>query len=83
MVCVGGPSYNQSNGKVDTMDDNDKAVERLAQQIFATWMDQMSDDGSVWRKSNEALKLAKQEAGEELVKQAYELAKERYEKLSK
>jgi hypothetical protein len=65
------------------MDDNEKAVERLAQQIFATWMDQMSDDGSVWRKSNEALKLAKQEAGEELVKQAYELAKERYEKLSK
>jgi hypothetical protein len=83
MVCVGGPSYNQSNGKADTMEDNDKAVERLAQQIFATWMDSMSDDGSVWRKSNEALKLAKQEAGEELVKQAYELAKERYENLGR
>ena len=65
------------------MEDNEKAVERLAQQIFATWMDQMSDDGSVWRRSNEALKLAKAEAGEELVKQAYELAKERYENLRK
>lgn len=65
------------------MEDNEKAVERLAQQIFATWMDQMSDDGSVWRKSNEALKLAKQEAGEELVAQAYELAKQRYENLRK
>jgi hypothetical protein len=29
------------------------------------------------------LKLAKLEAGEELVQQAYELARERYEKLSK
>jgi hypothetical protein len=65
------------------MEDNDKAVERLAQQIFATWMDSMSDDGSMWRKSNEALKLAKAEAGEELVKQAYELAKERYENLGR
>ena len=80
---MGGPSYNQSNGKVDTMEDNEKTVDRLAQQIFATWMDSMSDDGAAWRRSNEALKLAKLEAGEELVQQAYELARERYEKLSK
>jgi hypothetical protein len=63
------------------MEENEKSVERLAQQIFATWMDSMSDDGSSWRRSNEALKLAKQEAGEELVAQALEVARARYEKL--
>lgn len=65
------------------MEDNKETVERLAQLIFATWIDAMSDDGSIWRKSNEALKLAKAEAGEELINEAYELAKERYENLRK
>ena len=78
---MGGPSYNQSNGKVDMMEDTEKVVERLAQLMFATWIDSQSDDGAIWRRSNEALKLAKAEAGEELVAQAYELAKARYQNL--
>jgi hypothetical protein len=78
---VGGPSYNQTNGKVDIMEDNKDIVERLAQLIFASWIDSQSDSGATWRRSLDALKLAKQEAGEALVAEAYELAKSRYEKL--
>jgi hypothetical protein len=78
MVCVGGPSYNQSNGKVDTMDDIELTVDRLAGLMIAEWSDSQSDYGANWRKSHEALKLAKQSAGEELIAQAYELAMKRW-----
>jgi hypothetical protein len=62
------------------MTENEKTVEQLAQLMYASWIDSQSDSGATWRRSSAALKLAKQEAGEELVEQAYQLAKARYEK---
>jgi hypothetical protein len=78
---VGGPSYTQSNGKVEIVDNRAETVERLAQLIFAGWIDSQSDSGSTWRQSLPALKAAKQEAGEELVAEAMQVARARYEKL--
>ena len=61
--------------------EHDLDVERLAQLIFAEWMDSQSDSGAIWKKSHEALQLAKQDAGEEKIKQAYEIAYSRLDKL--
>ena len=56
-------------------------VQRLSELIFAEWMDAQSDNGAIWQKSWEALQLAKQEAGEEKILQAYKLAYSRMDKL--
>jgi hypothetical protein len=53
----------------------------LRKLIFAGWIDSQSDSGSTWRQSLPALKAAKEEAGEELVAEAMEVARARYEKL--
>lgn len=60
------------------MDDIEMTVDRLAGLMIAEWSDSQSDYGGAWRKSHEALKLAKQEAGEELIAEAYEIAKKRW-----
>ena len=75
---MGGPSYTQSNGKVDSVDDIDLTVDRLAALMYQEWTDSQADSDGAWRKSHEALKLAKQSAGEELIAEAYELAKRRW-----
>jgi hypothetical protein len=55
--------------------------EKLADLIMAEWLDSQSDSGAIWRRSWEALQLAKQESGEDLIKKAYEIAYARYEAL--
>jgi len=56
-------------------------VESLAQLIMAEWMDSQSDSGAAWKKSFRALELAKRDAGEELIAEAYKIAYQRHEKL--
>jgi hypothetical protein len=51
----------------------------LADLIVAEWLDSQSDSGNLWRTSNEALQLGKRDAGEELIKEAYEIAYARVE----
>jgi hypothetical protein len=60
------------------MDDIEMTVDRLAGLMIAEWSDSQSDYAGAWRKSHEALKLAKEQAGEELIAEAYEIAKKRW-----
>ena len=60
------------------MDNIEMTVDRLAGLMIAEWSDSQSDSSGEWRKSHEALKLAKQSAGEELIAEAYEIAKKRW-----
>jgi hypothetical protein len=46
--------------------------------MYQEWTDSQADSDGAWRKSHEALKLAKQSAGEELIAEAYKLAKRRW-----
>ena len=55
--------------------------ERLADLIMAEWSDKQSDSGSIWKRSFEALELAKEESGQELIEQAYKIAYDRWEAL--
>lgn len=54
-------------------------IQRLADAIMAEWLDSQSDSGAIWKKSFEALQVLKSEAGEEGLKQAYEIAYARWE----
>lgn len=56
-------------------------VQQLSELIFAEWMDAMSDNGAIWQKSWHALQLAKQDAGEEKIMEAYRLAYSRMDAL--
>lgn len=58
-------------------------IERLADAIMATWLDSFSDSGAIWQKSHEALKVLKSEAGEEGLKEAYEIARDRWRAMNK
>jgi len=60
------------------MDNIEMTVDRLAGLMIAEWSDSQADSDGAWRKSHEALKLAKQSAGEELIARAYEIAKKRW-----
>ena len=51
----------------------------LADLIIAEWMDSQSDSGAIWKRSWQALQLAKQECGEELIEEAYRIAYARVE----
>lgn len=53
----------------------------LADLIVAEWMDSQSDSGNTWKTSFQALELAKRDAGEELIKEAYDLAYARVDKM--
>jgi hypothetical protein len=50
---------------------------------MATWLDSFSDSGAIWQKSHEALQVLKSEAGEEGLKEAYEIAKARWAEMNK
>jgi hypothetical protein len=50
---------------------------------MATWLDSFSDSGAIWQQSHEALKVLKSEAGEEGLKEAYEIARDRWRAMNK
>jgi hypothetical protein len=54
-------------------------IKRLADAIIAEWLDSQSDNGAIWQKSFHALEVLKSEAGEEGLKEAYKIARSRYE----
>lgn len=58
-------------------------IERLADAIMAEWLDSYSDSGAIWEKSYEALKVLKSEASEEGIREAYEIARTRWEEMTK
>jgi len=58
-------------------------VERLADAIMAEWLDSFSDSGSIWEKSHSELRYLKSKATEEGLKEAYEIARARWEAMNK
>jgi len=49
-------------------------VEQMARLIVRSWHDSFSDNGAVWRKSEDELNRAKANASEDVYKQALALA---------
>jgi hypothetical protein len=78
--CVGGVPYDKAIARQEEVGTL-KEIEpkHLADLIVAEWLDSQSDSGNIWKRSYEALQLAKREAGEELIKEAYDIARARME----
>jgi hypothetical protein len=62
---------------------SEKEINRLVDAIMAEWLDSYSDSGAIWEKSFQALQVLKSEAGEEGIRQAYQIARDRWEKIGK
>jgi hypothetical protein len=64
-------------------DDNvtDIRAHKMADLIIQTWLDSQSDNGWIWKKSNEALEVAKAENSEELLAEAVAIARARWNKM--
>jgi hypothetical protein len=58
-------------------------AQRLSHLIIADWLDSQSDSGAVWRRSHEALEIAKREDGQDVIDEAYRIAYERWNRLGK
>jgi hypothetical protein len=54
---------------------------RLADLIMAEWLDSQSDSGAIWKRSHEALEVAKAENSDELFEQAFQIATARWKKM--
>jgi len=54
---------------------------RLADLIMAEWLDSQSDSGVIWKRSFEALEVAKAENSDELFEQAFVIATARWNKM--
>jgi hypothetical protein len=50
------------------------SAQRLADLIVAEWLDSHIDSGNLWKQSWQALQIAKQDAGEKMIEEAYKLA---------
>jgi hypothetical protein len=64
-------------------DDNvtDIRAHRLADLIMAEWLDSQSDNGLLWKRSFQALEVAKAENSDELLEQAFQIATARWKKM--
>ena len=49
-------------------------AQRLADLIIAEWLDSHIDSGNLWKQSWQALQVAKQDAGDVMIEEAYRLA---------
>ena len=54
---------------------------KLADLIIAEWISAYSDNGSIWSSADNELRKAKELAGQEIVDEAVELARARWEKM--
>ena len=65
-------------------DDNvtDIRAHKMADLMIQTWLDSQSDNGWIWKKSNEALEIAKAENSDEILEQAFQIATARWKKMN-
>jgi hypothetical protein len=63
--------------------DNVTSIEahKLADLIIQEWISAYSDNGAIWDRDYEALRIAKQGVTDEVVREAYELANARWKKM--
>jgi len=57
------------------------AAHKLADLMIQEWVSAYSDNGSIWERDYNALQVLKENAGEDVVAEAYELAKARWKKM--
>ena len=57
------------------------AAHKIADLMIQEWVSAYSDNGSIWERDYNALQVLKREAGEDVVAEAYQLAKARWEKM--
>jgi hypothetical protein len=75
---VGGVPYDKANVRTEEVGTLITSKD-LADLIVAEWLDSQSDSGSLWQSSYQALELAKQDAGEKLLEEAYSIARARFD----
>jgi hypothetical protein len=56
-------------------------AQQLSHKIIAEWISAYSDNGAIWADSYKALTAGKDDASEEIVSEAYRLARERWKKM--
>jgi hypothetical protein len=63
--------------------DNVTSIEahKLADLMMQEWVSSYSDSGALWERDYNALQVIKSEAGDEIVEEAYQLAKARWDKM--
>jgi hypothetical protein len=59
----------------------DIRAHRLADLIMAEWLDSQSDGAALWKRSHDALVVAKGEHSEEVFAEAVKIARERWGKM--
>jgi hypothetical protein len=57
------------------------AAHKIADLMIQEWVSAYSDNGSIWERDYNALQVLKQEAGEDVVAEAYQLAKARWDRM--
>jgi hypothetical protein len=57
------------------------AAHKIADLMIQEWISAYSDNGAIWERDYNALQVLKQEAGEDVVAEAYELAKARWDRM--
>lgn len=56
---------------------------RLADLMMQEWISAYSDNGWIWQRDYEALDIAKSEASDEIIQEAFQIARARWEKMYK
>jgi hypothetical protein len=54
---------------------------KLADLMIQEWISAYSDDGRLWEQDYDALQVIKSNVGDEIVEEAYQLAKARWDKM--
>jgi len=54
---------------------------KLADLMIQEWVSCYSDNGALWERDYNALQVIKSEAGDEIVEEAYQLAKARWDRM--
>jgi hypothetical protein len=64
-------------------DDNvtSMGTHKLAELILTEWLDSMSDNGAVWRKSHRAVRDAKAKVSVAVFEEAFEIAQDKWRKI--
>jgi hypothetical protein len=57
------------------------AAHKIADLMIQEWISAYSDNAAIWDRDYNALQVLKQEAGEDVVAEAYQLAKARWDRM--
>ena len=56
---------------------------KLADLMMQEWVSAYSDNGTIWQRDYEALDIAKSEASDEIIQEAFQIARARWDKMHK